>query len=93
MNLRTTIKIAKEYRALGSAVQDQLDKVLADPSEDTFCDCNINALAQIHEFFTEIAWLRDEDASCDASGIAEEIQAYVEAEPTQTIRFGRVVRR
>ncbi len=89
MTINDVHNICQGYAKLGG-MHDQLERVLDDPSEETFADCNINALGRIHEWLTEIAWVRDEGVSCDASGYAEAIQEYVEA-GGQTIRFGRVV--
>ncbi len=90
MDLFNTIEICRAYSNLGGAIQDQLDTVLENSAEDTLADCNINALAYIHEFLVELGRRGDEDVEYEARGLAEEIVAYIEASGF-TIHYGRVV--
>ncbi len=75
-DLYSTMIIAKAYNDLGWAVQEQVDAVIEDSSEETLCDQNVNALVLIAEFFETVAYNTEGDASDEATELAAEIRAY-----------------
>mgnify|MGYP001582366053 CR=1 FL=1 len=79
MDLNTLIEICEAYRSLGDAVADQLRAVALDPSEETLCDQNANALRLAVERFLEpvvreASYSDDEDLAEHAEELIEAIQ-------------------
>jgi hypothetical protein len=82
MNLVDLIAIAKTYQALGSAVQEQLDGVMAGNGDA----CNLNALKMASNFLKKVEraanaqeWDEEarQDLIDDVTGLREEINSIV----------------
>jgi hypothetical protein len=69
MDIFTFVDLAKEYARLGTAVQEQLDDILADIDADTVRGQNANAVRHIERFLKKVAPHIADDFSDDVPDI------------------------
>lgn len=79
MKLERLVEVCKEYADLGTTIQQQLDRVVANQSEETVCDQNANALRIADErFLSQVQsladWQDDDELLNDVIEVREAIK-------------------
>lgn len=85
MELLTLIEVCQAYRDLGDAVAEQLKDVAEDPTEETFCEQNSNALRIADERFLYLvrqraSWENDHDLAQEAEELSDLIATHLRGE-------------